>query len=81
MGILMTEVVLVLMMLEPDTERDVLRQLQVLPHVAEAHFLYGPYDAYVKAEAKTTAELENLVLNNIRSIKGVRSTTTCFIAD
>ena len=71
---------LVLMMLEPDTERDVLTQLRGLQNVSEAHFLYGPYDAYVKAEAKTTAELEKLVLNNIRIIKGVRSTTTCFIA-
>lgn len=77
----MTEVVIVLMMLEPDTERDVLEKLRVLSNVSEAHFLYGPYDAYVKAEAKTTAELEKLVLDNIRSIKGVRSTTTCFVAD
>lgn len=77
----MAEVVIVLMMLEPDTERDVLEKLRVLSNVSEAHFLYGPYDAYVKAEAKTTAELEKLVLDNIRSIKGVRSTTTCFVAD
>ncbi len=81
MVILMAEVVIVLMMLEPDTERDVLEKLRVLSNVSEAHFLYGPYDAYVKAEAKTTAELEKLVLDNIRSIKGVRSTTTCFVAD
>ena len=77
----MTEIVLVLMMLEPDTERDVLSQLRAIQNVSEAHFLYGPYDAYVRAEAKTTGELENLVLDSIRSIKGVRSTTTCFIAD
>jgi len=81
MVILMTEVVIVLMMLEPDTERDVLEKLRVLPNVSEAHFLYGPYDAYVKAEARSTAELEKLVLDNIRIIKGVRSTTTCFVAD
>ncbi len=81
MVILMTEIVLVLMMLEPDTEREVFKQLRILPHVTEAHFLYGPYDAYVKAEAKTTGELQNLVIDNIRSIKGIRSTTTCFIAD
>ena len=81
MEILLNEIVLVLMTLEPDTERDVLKQLRILPNVTEAHFLYGPYDAYVKAEAKTTGELQGLVLDNIRSIKGVRSTTTCFIAD
>ena len=77
----MTEIAIVLMMLEPDTESEVLKQLRALPHVSEAHFLYGPYDAYVRAEAKTTGELERLVLGNIRTIKGVRSTITCFIAD
>ena len=77
----MTEVVIVLMMIEPDAERAIIDRIRVLPHVSEAHFLYGPYDAYVKAEAKTTTELENLVLRHIRTIKGVRSTITCFIAD
>jgi len=77
----MTEVVLVLMMLDTNTEKEILDHLRVLPHVSEAHFLYGPYDAYVKAEAKTTTQLEDLVINHIRSIKGVRSTITCFIAD
>jgi DNA-binding Lrp family transcriptional regulator len=77
----MNEVVIVLMMIEPDAEKSILDHLRGLPHVSEAHFLYGPYDAYIKAEAKTTAELENLVLKNIRSIKGVKSTITCFIAD
>jgi DNA-binding Lrp family transcriptional regulator len=77
----MTEIAIVLMMLEPDTESEVLKQLRTIPHVSEAHFLYGPYDAYVRAEAKTTGELEKLVLGNIRTIKGVRSTITCFIAD
>ena len=76
----MAEVVLMLMMLEPDTEYDVLTKLRSLQDVTEAHFLYGPYDAYVKAKAKTTGELEKLVLDGIRSIKGVRSTTTCFVA-
>lgn len=77
----MTEVVIVLMMIEPDAERAIIDHIRVLPHVSEAHFLYGPYDAYVKAEARTTTELENLVLRHIRTIKGVRSTITCFIAD
>ena len=35
----------------------------------------------MKAEAKTTDEPEKLVINNIRNINGIRSTTTCLIAD
>jgi len=59
----------------------VLEKLKKLPKVIETHLLYGPYDVYMKAEAKTTAELERLVINDIRNIKGIRSTMTCFIAD
>jgi len=74
------EMVLVLMTLDTDSERSVLDKLRKIPMVKEAHFLYGPYDAYVSAEAETTGELERLVFDKIRTIKGVRHTTTCFIA-
>ncbi|MBN1682118.1 Lrp/AsnC ligand binding domain-containing protein [Candidatus Bathyarchaeota archaeon] len=77
----MTDVVIVLMTLETDTEREVLKELRQIPNVTEAHFLYGPYDAYARVEANTTNELQTIVLEKIRLIKGIRSTTTCFIAD
>jgi DNA-binding Lrp family transcriptional regulator len=73
--------VLILMTVEPTLEKEVLDKLRKLPMAIETHFLYGPYDVYVKAEAKTTAELERFVLNDIRNIKGIRSTITCFVAD
>ncbi|MCX6649929.1 MAG: Lrp/AsnC ligand binding domain-containing protein [Candidatus Bathyarchaeota archaeon] len=73
--------VLILMTIEPTLENQVLEKLKKLPKVIETHMLYGPYDVYLKAEAKTTAELERLVINDIRNIKGIRSTMTCFIAD
>ncbi|HIH89128.1 TPA: Lrp/AsnC family transcriptional regulator [Candidatus Bathyarchaeota archaeon] len=73
--------VLVLITVEPTKEVEVLNHLQKLKLVTESHLLYGPYDLYAKAEAKTTAELERLVMNDIRNIKGIKSTMTCFIAD
>jgi DNA-binding Lrp family transcriptional regulator len=73
--------VLILMTIEPTLENQVLEKLKKLPKVIETHMLYGPYDVYLKAEAKTTDELERRVINDIRNIKGVRSTMTGFVAD
>ena len=73
--------VLILMTIEPTLENQVLEKLKKLPKVIETHMLYGPYDVYLKEEAKTTDELERRVINDIRNIKGVRSTMTGFIAD
>ena len=73
--------VLILMTVEPTREAEVLESLRKFPNVLETHLLYGPYDVYMRAAAKTTDELEKLVIDDIRNIKGIRSTITCFIAD
>jgi DNA-binding Lrp family transcriptional regulator len=75
------EQALVLITIAPTTERQILDALKELPGVVEAHFLYGPYDIYLKIEAKKSQELQELVLGKIRLIPGIRSTMTCFIAD
>jgi DNA-binding Lrp family transcriptional regulator len=72
---------LVLLTLEPTSERDVLNKLRKLKGVTEAHFLYGPYDAYVIIEGKSSSDLQALVIDRIRHIEGINSTMTCFIAD
>lgn len=72
---------LVLLTLEPTSETTVLEKLRKLKGVTEAHFLYGPYDAYVIIQGKTSAELQSLVIDHIRRIEGINSTMTCFIAD
>ena len=71
----------ILLTLEPLSERGVLDKVRALPGVIEAHFLYGPYDAFVKIEAKDSRALQNLVIEKIRNIEGISSTMTCFIAD
>ena len=72
---------LVLLTLEPKSERAVLDKLRQLKVVTEAHFLYGPYDAYVLIEGKTSADLHDLVIDHVRQIEGIVSTMTCFIAN
>ena len=70
-----------LITLEASGEFEALKALQNTKRVTEAHFLYGPYDAYAMIEAETTQQIQDIILNNIREIEGIRSTLTCFIAD
>lgn len=72
---------LVLLSLESSAEAFVLDELRKLDGVVEAHFLYGPYDAYVMIVAKDSGALHEVVINSIRGIEGISSTMTCFIAD
>ena len=72
---------LVLLTLETSSERKVLDELKKLEGVVEAHFLYGPYDAYILIEAKDSSVLHDLVIDQIRTIEGINSTMTCFVAD
>ena len=72
---------LVLLTLETSSERAVLDVIKNLDGVCEAHFFYGPYDAYVLIEAKDSGTLHDLVIDQIRTIEGINSTMTCFIAD
>lgn len=67
--------------LETSLESKALQELQKIDGVTDAHFLYGPYDAYAMIESETTQQLQDIILNNIREIDGIRSTLTCFIAD
>jgi DNA-binding Lrp family transcriptional regulator len=71
---------LVLLTLEPDAGSKVIEDIRKTDGVIESHFLYGPYDAYVMIEAADSAELQNIVIDNIRQIEGIRSTMTCFVA-
>ena len=72
---------MVLLTLEPDTGSEVLEEVKKTHGVLEAHFLYGPYDAYAMIEAPNSGELQNIVIDTIRQIEGIRSTMTCFVAD
>ena len=72
---------MVLLTLEPDSGSEVLEEVKKINGVSEAHFLYGPYDAYAMIEAADSAKLQNIVIDTIRQIEGIRSTMTCFVAD
>ena len=71
---------LVLLTLEPNIGSGVIDDLRKTDGVIDSNFLYGPYDAYAMIEAADTAELQNIVIDTIRQIDGIRSTVTCFVS-
>ncbi len=71
---------LVLLTLEPNIGSGVIEDIRKTDGVIDSNFLYGPYDAYAMIEAADTAELQNIVIDTIRQIDGIRSTVTCFLS-
>lgn len=72
---------LVLLRIDPKTEANLLSELKTYEGVQEAHMIYGPYDIYSIIEVPSYDELNALVLNKIRRLDGVKSTTTCYLAE
>ncbi len=72
---------LVLLTLEPNIGSGVIEDIRKTDGVIDSNFLYGPYDAYAMIEAADTAELQNIVIDTLRQIEGIRSTVTCFVSE
>jgi len=75
------EMAIVLLTFEPMMEEEALEDLKKIEGVLEVHFLYGPYDAFVKIRAGDSQSIYDIVVDKIRSVNGIKSTMTCFIAD
>ncbi|MHA7647328.1 Lrp/AsnC ligand binding domain-containing protein [Nitrosopumilus sp. S4] len=57
-------------------EMEVMKELLQLELVKEAKGTFGVYDIFVKLEATTYEEIENVITKHIRKIPHVLSTTT-----
>lgn len=64
---------------EVGAEDPVLNDLKKLKNVVEAHKSFGLYDIIVKVEADHMGVLKEIVFQNIRGLKKVRSTLTLII--
>lgn len=60
-------------------EEGVLHFLQEELNVDEAYVVYGVYDLVAKVSSDTMKNLKDMVINQIRQAKGVRSTLTMVI--
>jgi len=66
----------VLITIAPKYEHDVLTKLSKVPEIIELHPLFGEYDLLAKIETDDFDNLGAIVVNKIRSIEGVKFTTT-----
>ena len=60
----------------PAHEHEVYTKLSKIPKIVEVHPLFGEFDLIAKIEVRDFERLGNLVINEIRSIKGVIDTKT-----
>ena len=75
----MTEAI-VFLIIDPRIESTLIYEVKNYPGVTDAHYLYGPYDMYIKINADSDEGIQNLVLDKIRRLYGVKSTLTMIIA-
>ena len=61
------------------TESLVLSKLKAISSIKDAYIVYGVYDVIVKIETDSIRPLKKTVLNKIRKINEVTSTTTLIV--
>ena len=66
----------VLMHVAPLHEYEVFNKLSKLPEVIEVHPLFGEYDLIAKIQAEDYERIGEIILQKIKTIKGVIDTTT-----
>ena len=69
----------VLINAEIGSERDVLKDLNGIPEVKEAHMVYGVYDIIARVETETMQDLKDTISWKIRRLDKVRSTLTMIV--
>lgn len=60
---------------------DIVDDLKAIPEVKQVYGVYGVYDYVVRLEADTMEQLKDIVTNQIRRLKNVKSTLTMIVID
>ena len=69
-------VAIVLMTTEPGKEVEIIEQIKQINEVKEALVLFGEFDIFLKLQCPDYGYLSSVVINQIRNIEGVETTTT-----
>ena len=69
----------VLIKVEAGAEERVFEALKKIVGVEEVNVLYGEYDIIAKVNAQSMDDLRNIVIRQIRSIKGIVKTETAIV--
>ncbi len=74
-------IAIVLINTEIGSENEVAQILSRIEGVKEVYEVYGIYDIVVKVEAQTHEALREIIINRIRRIPKVKSTTTMLVIE
>ena len=55
---------------------DVIKQLNLIPEIVEAHYTTGVYSIFAKIRCKNTKHMRQILNEEIQSIKGIQRTET-----
>jgi len=72
---------IVLINIASGLEEEVVSKIKGIPSVSQVFLVYGTYDAVALVEVDDMGKLRDVVLGNIRRIKGVLSTTTLIVME
>jgi DNA-binding Lrp family transcriptional regulator len=72
---------IVLINIASGLEEEVASKIKDIPSVYQVFLVYGTYDAVALVEVDDMGKLRDVVLGNIRRIKGVLSTTTLIVME
>ena len=62
-------------------EAELVRELETFDLVKEVHTVFGVHDLIVRLEAESTDQLKELIVEKIKRLSKVRSTSTLFTID
>ena len=71
----------VLVVADSGSEKKIADKLADADGVDDVEVIYGDYDLIAKIHVADIAQLGDFIINNIRSIKGVRRTSTLIAVD
>jgi len=71
----------VLIVADSGSEKVIADRLADADGVDDVEVIYGDYDLIAKIHVSDIAQLGDFIINNIRSIKGVRRTSTLIAVD
>lgn len=66
----------VLCKLAPGSEQNAVSDIRSIEGVNEVFFVFGGWDLILSAEAETIDKLSNLIVAQVRAVKGVAGTET-----
>ena len=71
----------VLLKVTPGYERNIVKELKSIPEIEDINELYGEWDIIIKASVEKIEDLDTLLSEKMRKIKGVTLTSTMIVAD